>query len=174
MIKALLIGVWVAIVALGSVYGAISMSKPGPSQDEVDKAEFFASLQRVNSDVISVPVISRGKVHGYFLTQISFLIEPKDMDIFPFNPQEMINDILITEFIGNNVINFPAMDNFDLEAFRKSIGDSLNERVGRKVFHEILIGRLDYLGKEEIRSNIANQKYQMKEGAEKISEEPKK
>lgn len=173
MIKALLIGVWVAIVALGSVYGAISLSKPGPSQDEVDKAEFYANLERVDSDVISVPVISRGKVHGYFLTQVSFLIEPKDMDIFPFKPQEMINDILITEFIGNNVINFPALDNFDLKAFRKTVGDALNERVGREAFHDILIGRLDYLGKQEIRSNIAQNNYTMSEGAEKVSEEEK-
>lgn len=172
MIKVLLIGVWVAIVALGSVYGAISMSKPGPSDEEVEAADFYASLKRVDSDVISVPVISRGKVHGYFLTQVSFLIEPKDMDIFPFKPQEMINDILITEFIGNNVINFPALDNFDLEAFRKTVGDSLNERVGRKAFHDILIGRLDYLGKQEIRSNIAQQNYQMKTGAEEVGDEP--
>lgn len=170
MIKALLIGVWVAIVALGSVYGAISMSKPGPSDEEADKAEFYAKLERVNSDVISVPVISRGKVHGYFLTQVSFLIEPKDMDVFPYKPQEMINDILITEFIGNNVINFPSLENFDLEAFRKTVGDSLNERVGREVFHDVLIGRLDYLGKQEIRSNIANQNYQMKTGSEEVGE----
>lgn len=173
MIKALLIGVWVAIVALGSVYGAISMSKPGSSDEDVEKAEFYARLERVDSDVISVPVISRGKVHGYFLTQVSFLIEPKDMDVFPYKPQEMINDILITEFIGNNVINFPSLENFDLEAFRKTVGDSLNERVGREVFHDVLIGRLDYLGKQEIRSNIANQNYQMKTGSEEVGEKKK-
>lgn len=168
MIKTLLIGIWVAAVALGSVYAAISVATPGPPQDELDKAAFYAKLERVDSDVISVPVISNGKVHGYFLTQVSFLIEPKDMDVFAITPQEMINDILITQFIGHQVIDFPNMEKFDLEEFRQLIGTALNERVGRDVFHDIIIGRLDYLGKADIRSNIRQKRYQMTDGAEGV------
>lgn len=171
MIKTLMIGIWVAAVALGSVYGAIIMAKPGPTQDEVDEAKFFASLQRIDSDVISVPVISEGKVHGYFLTQVSFLIEPKDMEIFPITPQEIINDILITEFIGNRVIDFPNMSNFDLTEFRNVVGTALNDRVGREVFHDIIIGRLDYLGKADIRSNLRQKRYTMQDGSEQIGSE---
>ena len=95
-------------------------------------------------------------------------IDPKDMDVFPFMPAEILNDILITEFIGNNVINFPELKGFNLEQFRQIIGNSLNDRVGREVFHDIVIGRLDYLGKEEIRSNIQQKQYDMKEGSEAI------
>lgn len=171
MIKSVIIGIWAAAVALGSVYGAITMAKPGDSQEEIDKAAFFASLQRVDTDVISVPVISKGKVHGYFLTQVSFLIDPKDMDVFPISPQEMLNDILITQFIGNNIINFPDMSQFRLAEFREIVSNALNERVGREVFHEIIIGRLDYLGKDDIRSNIRQKRYQMKDGAENLGEE---
>lgn len=168
MIKTLLIGIWVAAVALGSVYAAISVATPGPPQEELDKAAFYAKLERVDSDVISVPVISSGKVHGYFLTQVSFLIEPKDMDVFAITPQEMINDILITQFIGHQVIDFPNMEKFNLEEFRQLVGTALNERVGRDVFHDIIIGRLDYLGKADIRSNIRQKRYQMTDGAEGV------
>ena len=147
MIKVVLTGIWVAAVALVSVYGAIIMAKPENPDAEVSRATFFSGLERIDSDVISVPVISGGSVHGYFLTQISFLTEPKNMDLFPISPQEMLNDILITEFIGNKVIDFPNMSDFDLEEFRGIISKSLNERVGEEIFHEIVIGRLDYLGK---------------------------
>ncbi len=171
MIKTLIIGVWVAAVALGSVYGAITMAKPSPPQEELDRAAFYAKLERVDSDVISVPVISGGKVHGYFLTQISFLIEPKDMEVFPVSAQEMLGDILITQFIGNRIIDFPNMTNFNLEEFRQLVGNALNERVGREVYHDIIIGRLDYLGKADIRSNIRQKRYSMSEGGEGVGEE---
>lgn len=169
MIKVLLVGIWASIVALGSVYATIEMSKPGPTAEEISAAEFYASLERIDSDVISVPAINNGAVEGYFLTEISFLIHPSDYELFPYRPSEMLNDILITELVGNNVVNFPAMTGFDLEAFRETIGNALNERVGREVFHDILIKRIDYLGKEDIRSNIEERRYNMREGAESLA-----
>lgn len=169
MIKVLAVGVWASIVALGSVYATIELSKPGPDPEEVSAAEFFASLQRVDSDVISVPAMSDGKVHGYFLTEVSYLIHPSDMDVFPYSAGEMINDILITELVGNNIINFPAMTGFKLDDFRDAIGNALNKRVGREVFHDLLIKRLDYLGKEDIRSNIKQKRYDMSVGAEDLA-----
>lgn len=170
MIKALIVGIWASIVALGSVYATIEFSKPGPTEEELSEAEFYASLTRIDSDVISVPAMYDGKVQGYFLTEVSYLIHPSDYELFPFRPSEMLNDILITELVGNNVVNFPSMRGFDVENFRTIIGNALNERVGREVFHDILIKRLDYLGKEDIRSNIQERRYNMQDGAENLAQ----
>lgn len=171
MIKVLLVGIWASVVALGSVYATIELSKPGPSPEEISEAEFYASLSRIDSSVISVPAIYDGAVQGYFLTEVSYLIHPSDYELFPFRPSEMLNDILITELVGNNVVNFPTMRGFELDKFRQIIGNALNERVGREVFHDILIKRLDYLGKEDIRSNIKERRYDMQQGAENLANE---
>lgn len=169
MIKVIAVGIWASIVALGSVYAAIELAKPGPDPEEVSRAEFIASLERLDTNVLSVPVIDGDKVHGYFLTEISYLIHPSDMEVFPYSAEEMINDILITELVGNNIVNFPSMAGFKLADFRDAIGTALNERVGREVFHDIVIKRLDYLGKEDIRANVKEQRYDMEQGAEKLA-----
>lgn len=153
MIKLALTAVWICAVTLGAVYFAIQTS----STDEAEAAvppPFFGGLDYVRGEVISVPVIRDGAVQGYFLARLVFTAEPEKLAKLSIQPQTLITDELYTHLMGNPNIDFTTMETFDLTQFREGVRDALNARVGEKIFHEIIIEQVDYLTKEEIRSNM--------------------
>ena len=42
----------------------------------------------------------------------------------------------------------------EIEGFKTLIRDSLNERVGEELFHDVIVEQIDFLSKEDIRSNV--------------------
>ena len=91
MIKTLLIGLWVCIVALGSSYFFVQMnnssSAHAPSEEEVEVVEF------IKTDMVSVPVIRGGKVQGYLVAQLSFAVNKAETAKLPFEPAPYLVDV---------------------------------------------------------------------------------
>ncbi|WP_198585847.1 hypothetical protein [Pararhizobium haloflavum] len=152
MIKLAVTAVWICLITLGSVY--VSIKASSETSAEAPPADFFGGLDYVRGEVVSIPVISDGAVHGYFLARLVFTAEPEQLARLSIDPQVLITDQLYTHLVGNKTIDFANIESFDLTTFRTGIRDALNERVGEKVFHEIIIEQVDYLTKEEIRSNM--------------------
>jgi hypothetical protein len=74
MIKLLATGVWICAVALASVYFSVQLTnKKEPVQED---PAMFGGLETVRGEVTSIPVISSGAVQGYFLTRLSYTIDP--------------------------------------------------------------------------------------------------
>ena len=46
-----------------------------------------------------------------------------------------------------------SADTIDLDAFRKTIRDTVNARVGVELVHDVLIDQVNFLSKDEIRDN---------------------
>lgn len=152
MIKLLITGVWISVVALASVYFSVQMAnKP---EDEEPVPALFGGLETIRGDVTSIPVISGGRVTGYFLTRLSYTIDPSKAALMTIPVKDLVTDALYTSLVGDNLIDFPNMKRFDLEGFKAHIRDSINERLGDKVFHDVLVEQIDYLSKEDIRSNM--------------------
>lgn len=152
MLKLAATALWICAITLGSVYASIQFStEPG---EEDQPSDFFGGLDYVRGNVMSVPVIADGQVHGYFLTRLVFTAEPEKLARMSIEPLDLITDELYTHLIGNEQIDFSKVDDFDVVAFREGIRDALNERVGETIFHEIIIEQVDYITKEEIRSNM--------------------
>ncbi|HET7411397.1 MAG TPA: hypothetical protein VFJ18_01945 [Pararhizobium sp.] len=153
MIKLVVSGIWICLLSLGSVY--FSMQMPSEKAEGNPPAPFFGGLDYIRGDLISVPVISHGAVHGYFLTRLVYTVDPKELSALSVPPKDLITDELYTFLVGNQVIDFPEMDNFNLDAFRKGIKDALNKRVGKDVFRDVLVEQIDYLSKQDIHNNNA-------------------
>lgn len=151
MIKTLAIGIWICAVALGSVYFSVQISNTKESV-EPDPA-MFGGLETIRGEVISIPVISSGAVQGYFLTRLSYTVDPLKTAKLSIPVNELITDVLYTALVGEPVIDFPDIEVFDLEAFKTHIRESLNERVGEELFHDVIVEQIDFLSKEDIRSN---------------------
>ena len=151
MIKTLAIGIWICAVALGSVYFSVQISNTKESV-EPDPA-MFGGLETIRGEVISIPVISSGAVQGYFLTRLSYTVDPLKTAKLSIPVNELITDVLYTALVGEPVIDFPDIEVFDLEAFKTHIRDSLNTRVGEELFHDVIVEQIDFLSKEDIRSN---------------------
>jgi len=152
MIKMLGTGVWICVVALASVYFSVQVSnKKEPV--EPDPA-MFGGLETIRGEVTSIPVISSGAVQGYFLTRLSYTVDPLKVAKLSIPVDELITDALYTALVGEPVIDFPDMEMFDLEAFKSHIRNTLNERVGEELFKDVIVEQIDFLSKEDIRSNV--------------------
>lgn len=162
MLKLLLSGIWICALSLGSVY--FSMQMASDATDKAAPSDFFGNLDYLRSDVISIPVISDGEVHGYFLTRLVFTVDKQELSALSVPPTDLITDELYTLLVGNRMIDFPEMDNFDLSLFRKTVKADLNKRVGKDVFHDVMVEQIDYLTKRDIRSNLSNHHYTAKSG----------
>lgn len=162
MLKLIISGVWICALSLGSVYFSMQMASSTPKTTEQNP--YFGGLDYLKSDVISIPVISDGIVHGYFLTRLVFTVDTKELSAMSIPPKDLITDELYTFLVGNRVIDFPKMDNFDVAAFRKGLKAALNKRIGKDVFHDVMVEQIDYLTKQDIRSNLSKRHYTMKSG----------
>lgn len=162
MIKLLVTGVWITAVALASVYFSIQATNTKESVDP--EPAMFGGLETVRGEVTSIPVISDGAVHGYFLTRLSYTIDPKKADLLTIPVPILVTDALYTALVGEQIIDFPDLKKFDLEAFKLLIRDSLNQRLGDTVFHDIIVEQIDFLSKSDIRSNMREGRLTMKQG----------
>ena len=152
MIKMLVTGVWICVVALASVYVSVQMTNKKETV-EPDPA-MFGGLETIRGDVTSIPVISSGAVQGYFLTRLSYTVDPLRVAKLSIPVEDLITDALYTALVGEPVIDFPDMERFDLEAFKTHIRTTLNERVGEELFQDVIVEQIDFLSKEDIRSNV--------------------
>jgi len=152
MIKLLMTGVWICGVALASVYFSVQVSNKKEAV-EPDPA-MFGGLETVRGEVISIPVISSGAVQGYFLTRLSYTVDPERAAALTIPVPDLITDALYSALVGEPIIEFPNIERFDLETFKSHILETLNERVGETVFHDVIVEQIDFLSKEDIRSNV--------------------
>ncbi|WP_136659688.1 hypothetical protein [Nitratireductor sp. XY-223] len=150
MIKLVISGVWICAVTLASVYFSLQMaSEPN---DKGDQSDFFGGLDYVRSDLMSIPAIHQGEVRGYFITRLVYTAEPDVLKKLSLPPEMLITDELFSLLVGERVIDLTRVEEFDLEAFRVVIRDRLNERLKKKVFHEVLVEQMEFLTKAEVRN----------------------
>ncbi|KFB09164.1 hypothetical protein [Nitratireductor basaltis] len=151
MIKFIFAALWICAASLGAVfYGfktaqAEKVAEPPPA--------FFGGLDYVNTGVISVPVVSDGQVSGYFLARLVYTVEPEKLKKLSVPPEVLFVDQLHAHLYSNPQIDYSRHKELDLDAMRDGIRDSINERVGDKLVHDVLVEQIDYLGKDEIRDN---------------------
>ena len=73
MIKTVVIGLWVCIIALGSLMAAIKVgSTPKPAAAEEQAAP---TVDFDRTDVMSVPILADGKVDGYIISQLVYTVD---------------------------------------------------------------------------------------------------
>ncbi len=161
MLKTLAIGGWVVAVALASVYFSVNMSMA----PEVDpEAASHANLQTIRGDVTSLPVIQDGLVSGYFLTRLSYVGDAAKLAEVHIPIDALITDELFTALVGNRILNLRDNSHFDLDEFRNGIKEKINEKLGGEIIEDVLVEQIDYLSKNDIRSNIAQRNLNMQTG----------
>lgn len=162
MIKLIGTGVWICLVALVSVYFSIQIATKTESSEP--PSPMFGGLVTIHGEITSLPVISRGVVEGYFLTRLSYTVDPSKTKLMTVEPTALITDVLYTELVGNEVINIANLKQFDLIAFKEDIKLALNTRLGEEVFHDIIIEQIDFLSKNDIRANMRQGQVTFKHG----------
>ena len=153
MLKLVLTGLWVCAITLGSVWLSVQMTTAPADDGDAGKK----NTELAQGEMITVPVISGGKIAGYFLTRVSFMIDKDKVPEteVPFNA--LVTDEVYSLLIGNKMVDVNNVASFDLSAFRNHIKDGLNKRLDNELVTDVLVEQLDYLAKEDTRDNSPDQ-----------------
>jgi flagellar basal body-associated protein FliL len=156
VIKTLLIGLWVCIVALGSSYFFVQMNNSSaahvPSEAEVEVIEF------IKTDMVSVPVIREGKVQGYLVAQLSFAVNKTAARKLPFEPTPYLVDVAYRALYENSAIDFSQLQPQDLTLLAKKIAEGANAKLGGEVVKDVLMNEINYVPRDEVRTNWVRKK----------------
>jgi flagellar basal body-associated protein FliL len=156
MIKTLLTGVWICIVALGSTYSFFQMNSSG-SSDAASQEESEAVVF-IKTDMVSVPVIKDGKVQGYLVAQLSFAVNKAESAKLAFEPAPYLIDVAFRTLYENSVIDFEKLRPQDLTALAKKISEGANAKLGSKVVKDVLMNEINYIPRDEVRTNWVSKK----------------
>lgn len=151
MIRIIIAAVWICAVTAGSIYFAFTASSKKPEPDT--EQAFFGGLDYVRSGMISVPVIKKGGIEGYFIARLVYTVEPEVKAKLSVPSEILLTDHLYTYIYGNPQLDFSNKETLDLDLLRSSIRDSINQRVGSALVHEVLVEQIDYMPKDSIRDN---------------------
>lgn len=151
MLKFVLAALWISIATVGAVFFSFQMSQARSEADPTPA--FFGGLDYVETGMLTVPVMKEGRVGGYFLARLVYTVEPKRQKALSVPLKTLLVDGFYSYLYSNPQIDFSQYKELDLDALRAGLRDSLNERLGEELVHDVLVEQIDYLSKDEIRDN---------------------
>ncbi len=156
MIKTLLIGLWVCIVALGSTFFFITMQTQSVSSEAAQKES--SAVEFIKTDMVSVPVIKEGKVQGYLVTQISFAVNTAETLKLSFEPTPYLIDVAYRTLYENSDVDFSRLKTQDLSVLTQKIAAAANTKFGSEVVKDVLLNEINYVLRDEVRTNWVKKK----------------
>jgi hypothetical protein len=138
--------------ALGAGWFAIQSAADG---SDPAKDPHFGGLDYVKLEAFGVPVIHEGQLEGYLLTEIVFTIDAKVKASMSVPAEFLIKEDAFRSIYGEVLVDFDNLDRIDLAATGEAIRTKVNERLGREAIAEVLVQRLDYIPRDDIRDNAA-------------------
>lgn len=158
MLKFIGAALWICAATIGAVYYSFQTSSQKAADPAAAPPPMLGGLDYLKTNVISVPLLRDSRIDGYFLTRLVYTVEPAKLAKLTVPADALIVDQVYTWLYGNPQIDFNTMKNFDPDAFRKGIQDSINARIGDTLIHEVIIEQIDFLSKDEIRNNAIRRK----------------
>ena len=156
MIKFAVAAIWICAVTVGSVFFAFSAGNP--AAPGIPAAPYFGGLDYMKTDIISVPVVKKGGVQGYFLARLVYTVEKERAERLSVPAQPLLVDELYAYLYSNPDIDFTEAETVDTVALKEGIKEAINTRLGEPFIHEVLIEQVDYLSKTDIRDNTLRRK----------------
>jgi hypothetical protein len=156
MIKAIVIGVWALLVALGSSYAVAMWSSGSPPATTAAAPEKTAGEVGLNGleyrkpAPITIPMIADGRLRGYVVVKVVFTADAKALHAFPVDPQPFVLDETFRRIYTDGRVEFDQMSKYNLDDITASIKDNVNKRLGADLIHDVLIDELNYVDKESL------------------------
>ena len=142
--KAILVGLWVAIVSLGSAYGAAMYWPTGKKE----AAEPPAVLQHQKTRVLNVPIVSEGAVQGFMAMQFEFTMEAAALRTAPVPPEVYLLDEAFRTVYADSTLDFHNLQKYDIGSLTKHLVSGTNARLGAPLIKDVLIVDFSYIPKE--------------------------
>jgi len=158
VIKFIAAAIWICAVTIGAVFysfqtASAKLNAPAPPP-------LLGGLDYIKTDIVSVPVLYEGQIHGYFLTRLVYTVEPEKAARLSVPAEALIVDQVYSYVYGNPELDFASHETLDLDAFRAGIRKKINDKIGEEMVHEVLVEQVDFLSKDEIRDNTIRRRMQ--------------
>ncbi len=150
MIKILMVGIWVCLVLAGSAY-YFSQTQAEISQSNKAEKGYFGGLDYVKLDPITVAIIREKSIRGYLIIESVFTIKQREMVELSVPVEYLLRDLIIGSTHANPDIDIFQIEKFDLISFQNQLLKNINDRLGKKTIHDVLIQKIDFISKEDIR-----------------------
>ena len=167
MIKFVVAALWLCAVAIGAMF--YSFQTASAKIDAPPPPPLLGGLDYIKTDIISVPVLHDGLIHGYFLTRLVYTVEPAQLARLSVPAEALIVDQVYAYIFGNRDLDFVNHETIDLDAFREGVRKKINDKVGEQLVHEVLIEQVEFLSKEEIRDNTIRRRMQAGQTAREMA-----
>lgn len=150
MLKLVVIGIWVAVVTAAVAYFSASfLSQPaGPAVAEEHKV-----LEQLSTEMTSVPMIRNGAVLGYVIIQLNYAIDKAAKDRAHIDPMPYLIDAAFRAVYQNSQTDFAKLRASDIDKLTEAIKAEANARLGDGMVQHVLLAQLNFVRKEDIRTN---------------------
>lgn len=149
MIRLIATGLWICLVTALSTYAATLWHSEASPQAEPGK--LFTGLETLQSGMISVPVVASGAVQGYVLAQFTFTMKSESLKKMSVKPDVFIVDAAFRSIYSGEAAALRGAKKQDLQALTAAIKERVNQRFGEPLVEDVLIEKLTFVPKDEVR-----------------------
>ncbi|MGH6761720.1 MAG: hypothetical protein ACRECW_09080 [Phyllobacterium sp.] len=149
MIRTVLIGLWICIVALGSLFFAVQRNIANASAD--GQAQQATNLDHGKTGLFSVPIIVNGEVSGYVVSSLVYTLDSGAAGRIKAPASYFINDEIFRQFYGS-YSDTKQVENVSFERVKKAVIDGVNARFPEPLVEDILVEQFDYITVRDIRN----------------------
>ena len=152
MLKLVLTGVWIAMVTASSVYVSANFLNASTSGGEEAGVEDLG-VEELKTEMTSVPMIRGGEILGYVVIQLSFAADRALLQALKLEPQPFLVDAAFRAVFSSPQVDFRRIRSGDLDMLTQEIARQANSRLGEDLVRSVLIQQLNYVRREDIRTN---------------------
>ena len=151
MLKLIAIGLWVAGVTATAAYVSAGYMTGGSHQSA--GPEDYKGLEQLKTEMTSVPMIRGGVITGYVVIQLTFAADIGKLEELKLEPQPFLVDAAFRAIYDSPETNFAKLKPADIDKLTAKIAAEANRRIGTELVKHVLIQQLNYVRKEDIRTN---------------------
>lgn len=149
MIRTVLIGLWICIVALGSLFLAVQRNIANASVDA--QGQQTANLDHGKTELFSVPIIVNGEVAGYIVSSLVYTLDSRAQGRLKVPASYFINDEIFRQFYGS-YSDTKQVENISFDRVKKAIIDGVNARFPEPLVQDVLVEQFNYITARDIRN----------------------
>jgi hypothetical protein len=151
MLKITMLGIWVIAVTAAATFGSVYLKSvaAGPSAE----TQQDLGVEELRAEMTSVPMIRGGAIIGYLIIQLSFQADRRLLEEKRLEPMPYVNDAAFRAIFASTDVDFRRLRSRDLDRLTSAIAKEANARIGADMVRQVLIQQLNFVAKEDIRTN---------------------
>ena len=151
MLKLVILGIWVIAVTAGATFGSVHLRALSSGESSGEQEDL--GVEELKAEMTSIPMIRGGEIIGYLIIQLSFQADRRLLAEKNLEPMPYINDAAFRAIFASTDVDFRRLRGSNLDKLTVAIAKEANKRIGGDLVRQVLIQQLNFVPKEDIRTN---------------------